>query len=332
MCSCSYVVDLNDIDRTEHLHLRCFPGERDTTFIELKVATPSNMAPYYVSADAASVSLWCGEEQKVQKAQWKGDGMFYSVFSGAEGELVKITASLDGAGRIEAESVFPKAPAISVTVCEGQPGILFKVEIPDDTSEENKYALRISRRELYIYDLVRPDIQKSYRKIIDNDEVQSWTFPGEGEGALYDDMNLGRMRCTVNGDELFIFTDKGYDDGVIRLEIPMWYHDDYVSIYYDSGYDRTLAVYKYYYKLDLYSLSDDMFDYFEAKKKIDNNDLSGIGFAPMNFRSGNVRGGYGVLGCCSLASSGWLPNLNPMPEYDNYDDGVRLLKDWLEDF
>ena len=66
--------------------------------------------------------------------------------------------------------------------------------------------------------------------------------------------------------------------------------------------------------------------------KSDINSLSEIGFAPMNFRVGNVRGGFGVVGCCSQISSGWIPNINAMPDYDNIDDGIRVLNDWLVDF
>lgn len=330
--SCSYVVDLTDIDGADRLHLRCFPGERDTTFIELKVATPSDKAPYFVSADGASVSLWCGDELKVEKAPWKGDGVFYSVFSGSEGNLVKIAASLDGAGRISAESVFPKIPSMSVSIGDGNGSLVFDIEIPDEALKENKYALRISRRTSLISDALFLETQENHRKVSNEDEVLEWTLPGEGEGTLYDEMNLGRIRCKVNGDNLFIFTDKGNDGGVIRFEVPVWYHEDYVSWHYKGIYDNNLGVYRYFYKVDLFSLSDEMFDYFESISKIENNSLAGIGFAPMNFRVGNVRGGYGVLGCCSLASSGWLPNLNAMPDYADYNDAVSALDAWLKDF
>ena len=162
--------------------------------------------------------------------------------------------------------------------------------------------------------------------------MMTWTFPEEGEGTLYDDLESGRMRCEVNGNEMFLFTGKEAVDGMISLEIPVWYHEDYVTRYYEVREEKQLAVYRYYYRVDLYSVSDEMFDYFEAKKRLDNNSLSEIGFAPMNFRVGNVRGGFGVVGCCSQISSGWIPNINAMPDYDNIDDGIRVLHDWLVDF
>lgn len=100
----------------------------------------------------------------------------------------------------------------------------------------------------------------------------------------------------------------------------------------EAGEEEYLSTYRYYYKIDLFSISDEMYYFFENKSLAGNNILGNIGLAPVYFRKENVSGGFGVLGCCSRATSGWLPNLNPMPDYNDLEEGKRLIHDWLADF
>lgn len=319
------------LQSTSRLFIRCFPGEQDTTFVELFVATPSNEKPKQIGVDNASVSVYCRENVVLERALWRGDNFFYAVFSANSGDRVKVSANMDGVEEVVAESVFPEAPKMTVATREEKGKLVFEINIPNQ-SEDKKYGMRLVRKERYISDESYLDGQKIIRKDLEEEEMMTWTFPEEDEGTLYDDLESGRMRCEVNGNEMFLFTGKEAVDGMISLEIPVWYHEDYVTRYYEVRGEKQLAVYRYYYRVDLYSVSDEMFDYFEAKKRLDNNSLSEIGFAPMNFRVGNVRGGFGVVGCCSQISSGWIPNINAMPDYDNIDDGIRVLHDWLVDF
>lgn len=331
LSSCTYLIDLKDIDDSSRLFIRCFPGEQDTTFVELFVATPSNEKPKQIGVDNASVSVYCREKVVLERALWRGDNFFYAVFSANSGDRVKVSANMDGVEEVVAESVFPEAPKMTVATREEKGKLVFEINIPNQ-SEDKKYGMRLVRKERYISDESYLDGQKIIRKDLEEEEMMTWTFPEEDEGTLYDDLESGRMRCEVNGNEMFLFTGKEAVDGMISLEIPVWYHEDYVTRYYEVRGEKQLAVYRYYYRVDLYSVSDEMFDYFEAKKRLDNNSFSEIGFAPMNFRVGNVRGGFGVVGCCSQISSGWIPNINAMPDYDNIDDGIRVLHDWLVDF
>lgn len=329
--SCTYLVDINDT-KEDMLCLVCFPGEQDTTFVRLSVATPSSEIPRNVSSDNAGIEIDCGTSYHAKKASWRGQGYFYAVIPRNAGEKVKVSASLDGVGEVNAESSFPPIPEMRVETYEHGVEMMFRITVYNVTSRDSKYGMRISRKERLISDYVLNNGDYVYRKDIDSDEMIDWAFSGKDDVNIFDEMESGCMTCIVNDKEMTIFTGKGAEDGKLCLEIPVWHIDDYITNFYEHGGDSILSVYRYYYKIDLFSISDEMYNYFENKAIADNNSLGKLGLAPMYFRAGNVAGGYGVLGCCSKTSSGWIPNLNPMPDYDNFEDGKRLLHDWLSDF
>lgn len=325
------MVDIKGVPENK-LCVVCFPGEQDTTFIRLSVAMPSYEKSKSVDISNASVKVHCGSECSVDKASWKGPGYYYSVFPYQAGETVSVFAHIDGVCAVNAESTFPPIPNMTVDTYENGSKMVLRIIIQNVQSKDEKYGLRISQRERFVSDVSLHNGQDCFRKEILKDELIDWTFPDEKSINIFDEMESGRMSCYVNDEEMTIFTSKDVENGKICLEIPVWHQQDYVTNYFESGEEEYLSTYRYYYKIDLFSISDEMYYFFENKSLAGNNILGNIGLAPVYFRKENVSGGFGVLGCCSRATSGWLPNLNPMPDYNDLEDGKRLIHDWLADF
>lgn len=325
--SCSYNIELRDVDVSDRLFITCFPGERDTTNIFLSVVTPSNLEPSVKQLNNLSLEMKYNDESvAITKANENGRGDYYAVLPDNPRGTISLRASVDGVESALANSVFPGTPVVDISCEEDSGYINFQITLEDDPAADNWYGLRFHRKE----ETVEYYEESGYFSCNKHEIGLNvpWFIFGEAGGVTYDDFLKGRMRSEINGEEMFLFTDKEAKGKAISINLLVDYSKDYINSYISREYQnlhyRQLIVTRYFNEIEVFSLSKEMYKYFETLFKIENNELAGIGLAPASFAAGNVLGGYGVVGCCNKFCSGWLHNIEGIPEFNDYEDAWRF--------
>lgn len=140
--------------------------------------------------------------------------------------------------------------------------------------------------------------------------------------SFMDDIDLGGL-----GD---------YDDtGEYVYDVP---DDEGDDEYYDDEYDddeyedepQDIVMYlgsKRRYAVEVFRLSDELYNYCKAQYLMDFNLLANFGVTPPNFTYSNVHNGLGVVGGVSRAYTGELQDpFNKEPEMPTMEDILGMLK------
>ena len=83
---------------------------------------------------------------------------------------------------------------------------------------------------------------------------------------------------------------------------------------------------KTWYQIEVFRLSEELYNYCKAQYLMDYNILANFGVTPPNFTYSNVRNGLGVVGGISRCSSELLPDpFNKEPEMPTMEDLLKAL-------
>ncbi|MBR5906511.1 MAG: DUF4249 family protein [Bacteroidales bacterium] len=83
---------------------------------------------------------------------------------------------------------------------------------------------------------------------------------------------------------------------------------------------------KCWYKIEVFRLSEELYNYCKAQYLGDYNILSNFGVTPPNFTYSNVRNGLGVVGGISVCASELIPDpFNKEPEMPSFKDLMDML-------
>lgn len=84
---------------------------------------------------------------------------------------------------------------------------------------------------------------------------------------------------------------------------------------------------KIWYRIEVFHLSEELYNYCKAQYLMDYNILSNFGVTPPNFTYSNVRNGLGVVGGISRCASELIPDpFNKEPEMPGFTDLMNMLK------
>ena len=78
---------------------------------------------------------------------------------------------------------------------------------------------------------------------------------------------------------------------------------------YDTPEGEVHTIYKYQYRISLYSLSEEFYKYLKSMNDQHNNELGKTELAPIRATYTNVTNGIGLVGGCRFTQTGWLDNL-----------------------
>lgn len=314
-CGASYI-DLDDLEASDKLVLYCMPAAGvDTTLIQLSgsQAVSSSVVPwgYRATLTDAHVSYRVnGVEQAVQYAESKvgsvPSGCYYVVGALREGDRVSVEASAQGFPSVQGETTIPPSfPLDSVNLRTNIANNDEQIQVAVTLSAAATvcpYAVHVVRRNRSEY------FQYRFGELISS---------STGEGIYHLDMDLSEepLLNNVTGmdeifdvsndfyENLYIFTNRTFLDRPYTLHLnttylrpdTSWDSDDHII------YRRTS-----YYRVYLYRLSSEMYQYLKSVNDISNNDLGLSGLAAIRSHYSNVSGGLGVVCGCNIFDTGWM--------------------------
>ncbi len=294
--SCTYYVDIKTDGADNHIRMVSYPGISDTTFASVSLVGSASSAPRKNQECSAEVTFTVNDKSYAMASVPGTVGRYWSTAEVKAGDCVKISAAVDGCGTVVASSSVPLDIAVFEPRIYRRPNDVtgLDVVIRDDNPGDNWYAVNVEEKRVHIIDMKASGYYKETETLsqLELEPVR------EERGAVSSGIFDGFMRMTVDGTEMFLFPDN------LSGKLQFKFRASWDSNYYDGE-----NITRYYYKVHVYSLSREMYDYFKAQYKMNNSDSIIYGLASASYAAGNVVGGAGVVGCCLGAESAWLPNV-----------------------
>ena len=303
-----------DISATEKLFLQCFPGQRDTTIIQLYKTNPlGGKVDFSSILDEADLSFIVnGVECNPQKAQQK----FGSVFPGcwfvpgnvSSGSKVEITAKYGSVDPVGATTIIPApVPEFSYILSDDAVSISLK----DDNSANAYYGLAV---------ICERTIDKGDTREVWTVNMDPLDDGGKIAGMPYNRtyMDIEFDGRTVGGkgkDNVRVWSDEVSKDGKVDLAMRIGLDEGKLPIY-EMGDSVSMR-----YKVRVYRFSRELFLYAESLflSSYDVNTYSsGIISAPVYGSWGkygitppvlsftNVSNGMGILAGWTMRETDWI--------------------------
>ena len=189
------------------------------------------------------------------------------------------------------------------------------------------YGGLINRSRGYTYDY-RPMVLLSSRQF----DGDTYSFYLNASFSFLNDM-LDGMTGDTGYEEPDVIYDPEYPEE--ELEYPETEPDEDPEYPDDEDPDdpdepeayRIVIGFKKWYEVEIFRLSEELYNYCKAQYLKDFNILSNFGVTPPNFTYSNVDGGLGVVGGVSRAASGLIPDPNNKePEMPDLMSLIGMLK------
>ena len=303
LSSCNYQFELDGVDAGEKLVLYCFPSNNDTTVIQLSRSVPVNKKePLDKNMRNADIHFTVnGEEQAIY---WNEESTsllpaqcYYTLGKWKQDDCLQLQANVKDMPVITAKTLMPASfplGEIELLPKGGSEKLLqVRITFKDNATTSDYYGIR----------LVKKEITRS-----DGDENVSFNSV---EFDLKDEPLLNSLSDL---DEIFMFSDHFFQDLYIwdDAKIQGKEYTLRLNMDYQKDFDVDWARFSYsvQYKIYLYKLSPEFYNYFKALNNINNNDLGNHGFSSIIRHYTNVSGGIGVVGSCRVAETEWLKNVH----------------------
>ncbi len=301
--SCERIIKI-PADKGDRLYIECFPSnDTDTTFIQVlgTVALDRNA----VERDLVNLSV----EMKVSGRQCvptvlsiEGHkALLYTLERVNIGDEVIVSASADGYSPVRAESVVPPAPEFELYREPVGNGYRLVFDTGSSAGKKHYYGVRIRGIKSYGTEGLDPDDPAYYMKeeMLHDIPMNCHTSAESEEDDL---MNVKRViTIPINGSDMILFEDDGGATGKFEAMLRAEYLWDREEIHEGVIYMRRCR-----YQLDVFSISETAYRFINPQI---NYSLLGAGLIPPFVPSGNVSGGYGILGCMGKCSTDWMPNI-----------------------
>ena len=309
--ACSYHFDVKEIAEDPKLVLYSFPGNQDTTFIQVSKSIPMSSKQNQQTALSDTKITFCvnGEEKEVQYAEKDSTSIpqacYYVLGKFYPGNRIEIKAEAENlpavSSRTEIPSFFPlKKIKLVKKFNNGKEKIQFQISLQDDPSETNYYGIIIERMMEYWNDDTLWG--EPYHCYIITLPLELDEEPLLRQTRAFDELFW-------ENDELFhsklcIFSDDKINgqEYTLHLNDSYSYQKNYVS---SDGTRRSCS----HYRITVLGLSADYYLYARNIIDLQNNELGRYGLSPLRPAYTNIQSGLGILGGYSIVQSEWLENL-----------------------
>lgn len=301
--ACSYHFDIEEMGENPKLVIYSFPGNQDTTFIQVSksISVSSKQDQQTALADAKITFCVNGKEKEVRYAE-KGStsisqACYYALGKFYPGDRIEIKAEAENlpavSSRTEIPAFFPLKQFNLVKKLDtyGKKIIQFQISLQDDPSETNYYGVVIEKISSY---------DDGY--YIDSPLLDTEEEPLLHQTGALDDLLLGDSYNNNYGG-MYIFSDNKINGKEYTLRL-----NDRNSYQPNSDYpDGTWS--RFYYRVTVFGLSADYYLYAKNILDLRNNELGRYGLSPIRPAYTNIQNGLGLLGGYSMGQSEWVENI-----------------------
>lgn len=303
LSSCSYHFELDEVDASEKLVLYCFPSNKDTTVIQLsRSVSVGKREPLDKSARNADIHFTVnGKEQAIY---WNEDSTsslpakcYYTLGKRGKNDCLQLQVASTGLPAITARTFMPDIfPLKEIRLAprgSSENTLQVLVTFKDDEGTNDYYGIQMMKKQI---------------RTEDNEEDVSFysvEFDLKGEPLLDNQSDLDEIFMLSNCffGNLYIWSDDKIQGKEYTLRLNMDYQKDF-------EYDWDNSSYREEYKIYLYKLSPEFYNYFKTLNNINNNDLGNHGLSPIHHHYTNVSNGIGVVGACQITETEWLKNVH----------------------
>lgn len=303
LSSCTYHFELDEVDASEKLVLYCFPSNKDTTVIQLSRSVPISKREQ-LDKSVRNADIHFTVNGKEQAIYWNEDSTsslpaqcYYTLGKWGQNDCLQLQVASTELPTITAQTGMPDnfpLKEIRLAPKESNENTLqVLVTFKDDEGINDYYGIRMMKKEI---------------RTRDNEEDISF-HPVEFD--LKDEPLLDNLSDL---DEIFMFSNRFFqnlylwdDEKIPGKEYTLRLNMDYQK---DYEYDWDNSSYREEYKIYLYKLSPEFYNYFKTLNNINNNDLGNHGLSPMLHHYTNVSNGIGVVGACQITETEWLKNVH----------------------
>lgn len=303
LSSCSYHIELDEVYASEKPVLYCFPSNKDTTVIQLSRSVPvGKREPLDKSVRNADIHFTVnGKEQAIY---WNEDSTsslpaqcYYTLGKWGQNDCLQLQVASTGLPAITAQTVMPDIfPLKEIRLApkgSSENTLQVFVTFKDDEGTNDYYGIRMIKKEITTRD---------------NEEdvlFFSVEFDLKGEPLLDNQSDLDEIFMLSNRffRDLYIWSDNKIQGKEYTLRLNMDYQKDFEVDWDNYSYREE-------YKIYLYKLSPEFYNYFKTLNNINNNDLGNHGLSPIFHHYTNVSNGIGVVGACQITETEWLKNVH----------------------
>lgn len=302
--ACSYHFDIEETRENPKLVIYSFPGNQDTTFIQVSKSIPvgGNRDQQTALSDAKITFCVNGKEKEVQYAE-KGStsipqACYYALGKFYPGDRIEIKAEAENlpavSSRTEIPFFFPLKQFNLVKKLDiyGKKIIQFQISLQDDPSETNYYGVIIEKMSSY-----DDGCRISTLSLLDTEEE-----PLVHQTGALDDLLLGDSYDSYFG--MYIFSDNKINGKEYTLRL-----NDNNSYQPNSDSPDGTRWSRFYYRVTVFGLSADYYLYAKNILDLRNNELGRYGLSPIRPTYTNIQNGLGLLGGYSMGQSEWLENI-----------------------
>lgn len=293
---------------SDELCLICFPGQRDTTIIQLYATVPIGgkyegskylkAADISFSVDGASLPVQQASEPvgSVPKGCWFVPGTV------AEGHQVEIRAAVQDKPSIVATTIIPdQVPTFEYKLHSYGIEVFFE----DDSSSEDFYGLALACEQTLEKDGKKKITIHNVEPISEGNGTKEISVVQEYYDTGFSGWSLWPKKAALYG--VRIWPDKKFNGTKARLAMQIG-SAHFGGSGYDADYDAEMegASETRRYKLLLYRFSKEFFKYMASLDYQAYNDYASYGIVPVIPSYTNVAGGCGILAGWSVRETGWF--------------------------
>lgn len=300
--SCSYNFDISCINAEKKLVAYCFPGNGDTTLIQLSSSVPLQSNDYLIPGvrDADISFSVNGDSKPVGRIDPTARSHFFTTAPCKPGDQIQLSAYVKDLPPVASSTAIPELIILNnITLKLGHSNttkcVEFQINFTDHPDRKDYYAIRIERK------------------------LETWENDTLVSSYIYaqsiDTNREPLLKNSTQLDDLFMPTPDQLHDIYIWNDTNIQGKDYTLkpSIYYSPNQEDSLGnrkrKYIYTYRINLYTLSEAFYKYLKNVNEINNNQLGDSDLAPKRPSYTNIENGFGVLGGYSLVQSEWINNI-----------------------
>lgn len=309
--SCDSYFDIDGLQPTVKLVLYSLPVVgRDTTIIQLSKSVPvSGEGQPQLGFPGGDVKFAINGEPKAVFWNEERKGClpgqcYYTVAAIKSGDKIGVSAELDGFPVVTSETVVPepfKVEKVEMLYRSDElSNVQTRVTFTDPSESDDYYAVRMVRHAVR-YNSSGPTTNIA----IAAEEPVELNFDDE---PIFN--NKVGLDATLDFDydyeyNLYIWTDEQIQGHTYTLKFSSPYQSPTEYSYTD--FNGVLHTFKFYYqyKLYLYHLSPEFYNYLKLLNDSENNHFGKFGLAPLRCSYTNVKNGFGIVGGSRIVETGW---------------------------
>ena len=291
-----------DVSGKSKLFLHCCPGANDTTYIYLNRAVPvgdSYKGSFFL--EDAEIAFEVDDVLMAMHREGYEEGIqprrcWYVVDPLPEGGRISFSAVVDDLPPITATTVIPAdVPEFEYDLSADASSLRIAFDDNPDTRDWYGIAL-LCEREVYDWE------GKAFETV-----QYAWQMPKQEMASVFS-VSLEKRYVDATFDGFFFGNDN-------RCTLRIW-PDEYFSgphvdltVQFRNSpglWSGNAHTYKNRYKVRLFKVTQEFFNYAVAQDHVKNNELAQGGLAPAAFAYTNIHGGVGILAGWTMRETDWI--------------------------